>query len=290
VRSPSGIVHDRIEKWFGGRNFFIFSVLILLILIPPFVEGRPAGHFIISVLLILIPIAGFVTTSGSRAKTITLVALSIIPVGGTIAAVFGWNVFAMPTTVLLFGVLYGFIAASIVQNIFNTDTINADTIYGIISVYVLFAFVWAALFQFMYDMNPEHFRITAGDGGTIDYLDFLYYSVITLTTLGYGEIIPLTSKARALAMLESIAGVLFLATVIARVVAVHTSVSTERKRKERQERQQLKATEKQKDKAEKDERKLKAEAGAERQKAEQAQQKLKTMKADDKRKDPGDEA
>jgi len=287
VKSPSEIVHDRLVKWFGGRNFFLFSVLVLLILLPPFVENRPVGHLVISILLILVPIAGFITTSGNRAKTIALAALSIVPVSAVIAALFGWNGFEMPTIVLLFGVLFGFIAVSIVQSVLNTDTIDADTIYGIISVYVLFAFVWAALFQFMYDKNPAHVRIPAGNNAeVIDYQDFLYYSVVTLTTLGYGEIVPLSSKARALAMLEAIAGVLFLATVIARVVAVHTSVSAERKRKERQARRQLAEAEKQKNKAEAKQRK----ADAQEEKAAEAQQELKTVKADEKRKDTGDEA
>jgi len=56
--------------------------------------------------------------------------------------------------------------------------------------------------------------------------DLFYFSFVTLTTLGYGDIVPLTAKARSLAMMESITGVLYLAVLVSRLVAMYGSAES----------------------------------------------------------------
>jgi hypothetical protein len=83
--------------------------------------------------------------------------------------------------------------------------------------------VWAFVFYFLdlVEAGSFSFATTSRE----DVGSFLYYSFITLTTVGYGDIVPLTSPARSLAAMEALMGQLYLAITIARLVGVHASQS-----------------------------------------------------------------
>jgi hypothetical protein len=83
--------------------------------------------------------------------------------------------------------------------------------------------VWAFVFYFLELAHPGSFSFAEASDQDVGSL--LYYSFITLATVGYGDIVPLTSPARSLAALEAIMGQLYLAVTIARLVGVHASQS-----------------------------------------------------------------
>ena len=61
---------------------------------------------------------------------------------------------------------------------------------------------------------------------SVDTNDFVYYSMVTLTTLGYGDITPLSASARALAAMEALVGQIYLTVIIARLVGLHMQQKT----------------------------------------------------------------
>ncbi len=97
-------------------------------------------------------------------------------------------------------------------------------LYGGISVYLLLGIIWAALYREMEILSPGSF---AGPDDSLGFSNFIYFSYVTLTTLGYGDILPVTQKARSLAILEAITGVVFLGTLIARLVSLYTTRDVE---------------------------------------------------------------
>jgi len=72
-------------------------------------------------------------------------------------------------------------------------------------------------------LHPGSFFINPAyrTGTPIDGSDFLYYSYTTLTTLGYGDIVPVTSQARSVSIVEAIIGVMYLAIIISRLVGLY---------------------------------------------------------------------
>jgi len=100
--------------------------------------------------------------------------------------------------------------------------VSLETIYGAIVVYILIGLMWAFLYSLTEFIHPHSF--TFATELALDHKKSLFYfSFVTLTTLGYGDIAPLSGPAKSLAMLEAIAGQMYIAVLIARLVGTHIS-------------------------------------------------------------------
>jgi hypothetical protein len=103
--------------------------------------------------------------------------------------------------------------------------VDAEILFGAACIYLFFALVWGLLYELVVELQPGSLAlggrpIVAGDagGGAV-----MYFSFVTLTTLGYGDITPVNQFARLLAMLEAVLGQLFMVFLVARLVGVHTA-------------------------------------------------------------------
>jgi len=107
-----------------------------------------------------------------------------------------------------------------IVKIFSTETVTLDTIRGGLSIYILFGFFWALLYQAFLIADPNSISVQQE---AYSFSNLLYYSFTTLTTLGYGDIVPINPLVRNVAVLEAVIGQLFLATFIARLIGLHLS-------------------------------------------------------------------
>ena len=103
------------------------------------------------------------------------------------------------------------------------NEVTIDLIMASACAYILIGMAWAYFYHFVEVFHPHSFTLpwTPGD----DLWDFYYYSFVTLTTVGYGDILALTKPARALSILEALTGQLYLAIMISRLVGLHASQS-----------------------------------------------------------------
>lgn len=113
--------------------------------------------------------------------------------------------------------------AMILIHIEKENEVTLDLIMASACAYILIGLVWAYFYHFIEVFHPHSFTLpwTPGD----DLWDFYYYSFVTLTTVGYGDILALTKPARALSILEALTGQLYLAIMISRLVGLHASQS-----------------------------------------------------------------
>ncbi len=131
-------------------------------------------------------------------------------------------------------VFLAFTSMVILGYVFSAQRITFNTISASLCVYFLMGLFWAVVFSLLSVVQPESFNIgfesdTSRAGpmlfGSGDSIYPLYFSLVTLTTLGYGDITPATSIARSLAAFEAVMGQLYLAVLVARLVGLHTSQS-----------------------------------------------------------------
>jgi hypothetical protein len=125
---------------------------------------------------------------------------------------------------LFLGIALGVLLASVLRN----ERVTAGKIYGAIAVYLLIGFTWAFLFDLLDFVQPGSFHLpdlnpTPGYEPYLrryDPTNSIYFSFVTLTTLGFGEITPSTVLARTLVWLEAVTGQMYLAVLVARLVSL----------------------------------------------------------------------
>lgn len=106
------------------------------------------------------------------------------------------------------------------RRILRAPTVTFDILCGGVSVYLLLAVIWSVIFRLLEGLAPGSFSLPETDIYA-NLNQFTYFSLTTLTTLGYGDITPLTPTARIWAALEAVTGVLYLAVLVARLVSLY---------------------------------------------------------------------
>lgn len=108
------------------------------------------------------------------------------------------------------------------REIFKTKKIDSHIISSAISIYVLIGIFWYLLFMFLLMVDPDSFDIRNFNPEMVS-IDMIYFSFTTLTTLGYGDITPVSYTAKMWSITEAMMGVMFLAVMISRVVSLFGS-------------------------------------------------------------------
>ena len=120
--------------------------------------------------------------------------------------------------VLAFCLLNAFLAA---QHVFSWRHVDANTLIGAVCVYLLLGLIWAVIYTIFAYFWPEgSFQGMAFQENAVQFDNFLYYSFVTLTTAGYGDITPVNPLLRTLAYLEMIAGQFYMAILVAGLVGL----------------------------------------------------------------------
>lgn len=124
---------------------------------------------------------------------------------------------------LKWGILAAFFGLSVIalfSYLKNARTIDDGHLYTAVSIYLLLGMLWFALYSVVDVLSPgsiQHSASTVADR----HAELLYFSLITLSTIGYGDVIPLSGEVRMLAALEGIAGVLYIAITVALLVSAY---------------------------------------------------------------------
>ena len=128
-----------------------------------------------------------------------------------------------------FGILFfAFAVVNILSFVFEQHDVTTDVIYGAIVVYLLIAMMWALIFSLVESLQPGSFTMAQSQVQDSKF-PFYYYSFVTITTLGYGDITPVTDIARSFAFLEAVIGQIYLVVLVARLVGINISQSIERR-------------------------------------------------------------
>jgi len=200
---------------------YLLASLILLLVVYPYVVAGPNGPVALTVLSSIILITGVYAVSYRRRQVVIAVLLAVP------AFLLAWLYLVTGTPALnsagsIFTLLfYAFTALIVLSRVLTTKAITTDTVYGAVSVYLLMGLTWATAYSLVETIHPGSFTADPGHSpdGTFALPEFIYFSFVTLATLGYGDITPITNQARSLALLEAVSGTIYIAVLIARLVA-----------------------------------------------------------------------
>ena len=119
-------------------------------------------------------------------------------------------------------VFFGVLAWLITARVFRSGGINIYRIYGAVAVYLLLGILWGQLYVMAYLLDPSSFYFDPStQRGEPPISELIYFSFITLTTLGLGDIVPVGSITRSRVSLEALIGQLYPAVLLARLVTLY---------------------------------------------------------------------
>jgi hypothetical protein len=131
--------------------------------------------------------------------------------------------FLVSVSYLALGVLLLGTPPAVLRRVLRHDTVTVETIAGAVSVYVLIGLVFAYVYLAIGANSPHAFADQSNPAGAMGGATFLYFSFVTLTTVGFGDVYPVARLARALVVLEALLGQIFLVTTVARLVALFSA-------------------------------------------------------------------
>ncbi len=204
--------------------------LVSILVIAPFFYRVPAAPVIIRIFFTGILIFSVYTFSKKK-NALIISSILVIPALGS-----NWVSQFSPTPTLLIIkecsniLFFGYVILIILIKIFRSKEITANLIYGSVCIYMLIGLEWAFIFSLLENIQPGSFNfpasylessLTTDSGSTNTIHLFLYYSYTTLTTLGYGDVSPISPPAQSMASLEAITGQFYLTILVARLVGLH---------------------------------------------------------------------
>jgi hypothetical protein len=198
-----------------------YGLVLVLLIVTYFVAAtagdRPYGRVLMLVVLAATTWLALRTSQVRRRVSRTaLVLIVLATAAGVIGGVLGTEETSKLVSVSLTTVLVVVAPISIARHLASHRVVNLNTFYGAICVYLLIAMFFASAFAFVAAVGGDEFF--AQDVGTAGTIDYLYFSLTTITTVGYGDLTAQGNVGRIMAVLEAVLGQLYLITVVALVV------------------------------------------------------------------------
>jgi hypothetical protein len=212
----------------GFRRFSTAEFLLALVVLfigAPIIDKMPHGRSIETALMTLVLVSGVLAVGRSHRTLIWAAVLMVPAVVGRWMNHF-WPELAPREISLVAGLVFViFLVVQFLRFILRARRVNAEVMYAGISVYLLLGLSWMFAYQLVAQLVPGSFAFSTGTAAsqTMDGFTAYYFSFVTLTTVGYGDITPVSNGARALAAMEAMTGTLYVAVLISRLVALYSS-------------------------------------------------------------------
>jgi len=223
MASNDSSLHGKLKTALWGENWLDIFLYLLFVsfFLAPFIDSLPV-HLLTSLLYSLLMIAGVVSVSNRPAIRLATGMLALV------AITLRWLIHILPSPLIVklgsLAILAFMIMLTIVtlSKVFGKGRVTTHRVKGAIAVYLLFGLTWSILYGLLDQTLPHAFSLPP-DGGafTSSRQEALsYFSFVTLTTLGYGDITPTHEISRMFVIMEALCGQLYPATLLARLVSL----------------------------------------------------------------------
>jgi hypothetical protein len=204
--------------WADDKGLSIFSALLLIVafVLPPLLPAGSGRSLVGDVVYALLLVAGVQALAERRLVRMLLMPIAVVSLA---VALGSWFVPVAEPWVQGTGLVSLLLLLAIVLGqTLRSGPITFHRIQGAVAAYLLLGVIWAYAYALLALLRPGAFSgpVSAADGPRA----WLYFSFVTLTTVGYGDVLPVHPAARSLAMLEAVTGPLYLAILIARLVSL----------------------------------------------------------------------
>jgi hypothetical protein len=220
-------MNDLLRVYASHRYAILFYSLLITLGAAPFLEALGREAVVLEFFLALNLLAGVFGFETGWMKRVVLI-LTVTALLAQFALPQG-SIDVRPAALAFWTAIALLCAAFALRFAMRSTKIDAEHIYAALSAYLLAGIFFGVLYHAVERVWPGSFT-AAGAIGEFPLFDGMYFSFVTLATLGYGDVLPVSGVARGLAMIEAVSGQLFLAVMIARLVSSHVQTADGRKR------------------------------------------------------------
>jgi hypothetical protein len=219
VRKSIEIPRAALRRVFFQRCFYLFVVLLALIGVSPFLEGARGTYLLagLNAFIVLAAAAALGRTALSFLLVFCLVGAAVglrfASVERGAEALFNW-------ALVLHAFVYVTVLALLLRYVFGPEVMDGDRLWGAASAYLMIGILWCFVYALI-ELEKNQTFYVRGQAAKLQLIDLLYFSFSTITTIGFGDIVPATRGAQLAAVFEGIVGTLFLSVLIAKLVGVY---------------------------------------------------------------------
>jgi len=205
------------------RFLLTTMAIVLVVLVLPFVRQAGAmGWLAGSLVIALIPLTSLLAFATQRHSVVAILALGV-PFLALDAFHLVLDVPAVWVLTGVFGTLmYVYIIVILLRDLMEQRVVTGEMIFCAISIYLLIGVAWAGVYGILEAAAPGSFH------GITEAADILYYSFIALTTVGFGDITPVSILARRLSVLEAAMGSIYMAIIVALIVGRYLTYESDK--------------------------------------------------------------
>jgi hypothetical protein len=212
------------------RRYTVLLVSVFLFLLAyPFAEGEPFARVLFEGFLGIVLVAAVLSVGDTRARLWVGLAL------GLPALVVRWvaTAYVRDTTpdavgYVMLALFFAYVTIRILRHVLAQSEVDFEAVAGALCAYLFIGFSWACLYALLEDVQPGALTFASGEVQQL-LPSCIYYSFVTLTTLGYGDVTPGTTPGQYLSFVEAIIGQFFLAVLVARLVGLQIAQSLDRR-------------------------------------------------------------
>jgi voltage-gated potassium channel len=216
------LMNDISQIKLKSRFIYIILSIMLVILVSPYIRPTgKTGHIFTTLLAAMIPLTSFYALTADRNRAIIILFLAAPFVIFDGMSMFFANRYLMIVAISFGTILYFYIVVLLVNNLLSYRVVTADLIYCAISTYFLIGVMWSGIYMILEGICPGSFS------GLSETSDLVYFSFVTLTTVGFGEITPQSIISKRLVIFEAATGCIYLAVIIAMIVGRYMSMQEE---------------------------------------------------------------
>jgi len=220
------LIHRTTSIWRKEEGFsFLLALLVAALFVAPLLkEEFPVLAAASTALLVLLFVVGALVVSPNAwaAIGVSLLAGSAVALE-MVYEISGADPFA-PWRLGTAGLTFGLFTAVTLGRVFAPGPVTSHRLVGAVVAFLLVGLTWAYAYQWLEAVRPGSFHLGTAPKGS--YPTLVYYSFVTLATVGYGDITPASSAARAISNVEALVGVLYPAVFIGRLLSKQVGSGT----------------------------------------------------------------
>lgn len=217
-----------------GRHAFLLASLVVLLVALPLLDMLAGGATRFALLIVPVLAAAIWVNSHQRVLFTVAVLCGVVAIGALVASIVIDSTALRILSHALSLALLGWTTLVLLNSLIQSDVVSQDTLVGGICVYLLVGLCFAMVFILMTELMPGAFVadgeaiVRSGSDTSAHATQLLYFSFVTLTTLGFGDVAPATEIAQMAAVAEALFGQLYLTIFLARLVAIFVAAARTR--------------------------------------------------------------